>query len=85
MKNLSACPTNWHNVQVILHTDNEKGLMVEPVMWNGTDLELWQTWCMRRTENPQNVVRLHEVPQKDGPSMSYFDYARALTQMGHNK
>ena len=24
--------------------------------------ELWQTWCMRRTENPENVVRLHEVP-----------------------
>ena len=26
--------------------------------------ELWQTWCMRRTENPENVVQLHEAPQK---------------------
>ena len=26
--------------------------------------ELWQTWCMRWTENPENVVQLHEVPQK---------------------
>ena len=25
--------------------------------------ELWQTWCMRRTENPENVVQLHEAPQ----------------------
>lgn len=25
--------------------------------------ELWQTWCMRRTENPENVVRFHEAPQ----------------------
>ena len=28
--------------------------------------ELWQTWCMRRTENPENVVRIHKVPQEDG-------------------
>lgn len=27
------------------------------------NMELWQTWCMRRTENPENVVRLHEAPQ----------------------
>ena len=33
-----------------------------------TFLELWQTWCMRRTENPENVVRLHEVPPEDGLS-----------------
>ena len=25
-------------------------------------MEFWQTWCMRRTENPENVVRLHETP-----------------------
>ena len=31
--------------------------------FGATIRELWQTWCMRRTENPQNVVRLHEVPQ----------------------
>lgn len=24
--------------------------------------ELWQTWCMRGTENPDNVVRFHEAP-----------------------
>ena len=30
-----------------------------------TILELWQTWCMRGTENPENVVRLHEVPLKN--------------------
>ena len=29
-------------------------------------LELWQTWCMRRTENPENVVRIHEVPRRIG-------------------
>ena len=28
--------------------------------------ELWQTWCMRRTENPENVVRIHKVPQEGG-------------------
>ena len=28
--------------------------------------ELWQTWCMRRTENPENVVRIHKVPPEDG-------------------
>ncbi len=27
-------------------------------------LEFWQTWCMRRTENPENVVRIHKIPQK---------------------
>lgn len=27
-------------------------------------MELWQTWCMRWTENPVNVVRFHEVPLK---------------------
>ena len=24
-------------------------------------MEPWQTWCMRRTENPENVVRIHEA------------------------
>ena len=28
-------------------------------------MELWQTWCMRGTENPENVVRLHEAPLKN--------------------
>lgn len=27
--------------------------------------ELWQTWCMCGTENPENVVRLHEAPLKN--------------------
>ena len=27
------------------------------------DRELWQTWCMRKTENLENVVQLHEAPQ----------------------
>ena len=26
-------------------------------------LELWQTWCMRRTENPKNEVQFREAPQ----------------------
>ena len=26
--------------------------------------EIWQTWCMRRTENPKNVIRVHEFPLK---------------------
>ena len=34
--------------------------------------ELWQTWCMRRTENPENVVRIHEVPPEDGQIIAYF-------------
>ena len=25
-------------------------------------MELRQTWCMRRTENPENVVRIHKAP-----------------------
>lgn len=25
--------------------------------------DTWQTWCMRRTENPENVVRVHECPR----------------------
>lgn len=28
-----------------------------------TQTELRQTWCMRRTENPESVVRFHEAPQ----------------------
>ena len=28
-----------------------------------TNQELWQTWCMRRTENPKNEVQLLEAPQ----------------------
>ena len=30
-------------------------------------MEFWQTWCMRGTENPENVVRIHEIPQKYAP------------------
>jgi hypothetical protein len=30
-----------------------------------SQMELWQTRRMRRAENPENVVRLHEVPQKE--------------------
>lgn len=26
-------------------------------------MESWQTWCMRRTENPENVVRIHGTPR----------------------
>ena len=26
-------------------------------------MDLWQTWCMHGTENPTNVVRIHEGPQ----------------------
>ena len=26
-------------------------------------MDLWQTWCMRWTENPENVVQFHEGPQ----------------------
>ena len=29
---------------------------------SATIKELWQTWCMRWTENPVNMVRIHEVP-----------------------
>ena len=27
-------------------------------------MELWQTWCMRWTENPEKVVRLHPAPPR---------------------
>ena len=27
-----------------------------------TQKELWQSWSMRGTENPENVVQFHEVP-----------------------
>ena len=27
-------------------------------------MELWQTWCMRWTENPEKVVQLHPAPPK---------------------
>ena len=36
--------------------------------------ELWQTWCMRRTENPENVVRIHKVPPEDGLNPAYFEW-----------
>lgn len=36
---------------------------IEISFFLGTQTELWQTWCMRRTENPENVVRFHEAPQ----------------------
>lgn len=26
-------------------------------------MERWQTWCMRRTENPVKVIRFHLFPQ----------------------
>lgn len=29
---------------------------------NSVDLETWQTWCMRWTENPINEVRFLEFP-----------------------
>ena len=25
-------------------------------------MDTWQTWCMRRTDNPENGVRVHECP-----------------------
>ena len=31
-------------------------------------MEFWQTRCMRRTENPENVVRFHETPLHGGNS-----------------
>ena len=31
-------------------------------------MEFWQTRCMRRTENPENVVRFHEPPLHGGNS-----------------
>lgn len=31
-------------------------------------MEFWQIWYMRRTENPENVVRVHETPQHGGDS-----------------
>lgn len=34
--------------------------------------ELWQTWCMRGTENPDNVVRLHEAPLMESFMISPF-------------
>ena len=32
------------------------------IPWPPRQMELWQTWCMRWIEDPENVVRLHEVP-----------------------
>lgn len=26
-------------------------------------MDKWQTWCMRRTENPEKVIRFHSCPQ----------------------
>ena len=39
-------------------------------------LELWQTWCMRWTENPDNVVQLHEVPQENNEVFSSGNESR---------
>lgn len=33
-------------------------------------MDLWQTWCMHRTENPANVVRIREDPLNFRISMS---------------
>lgn len=30
-------------------------------------MDFWQIWYMRRTENPVNVVRVHEDPQNIVP------------------
>ena len=35
---------------------------IEVRILSGAQMEFWQTWCMRRTENPENVVRFHETP-----------------------
>ena len=35
---------------------------IEVRILSGAQMEFWQTRCMRRTENPENVVRFHETP-----------------------
>ena len=44
-------------MSLLHHCHGEKRCMIMNIY-----KELWQTWCMRRTENPENVVRLHEAP-----------------------
>lgn len=34
--------------------------------------ELWQTWCMRWTENPVNVVRIHEATLKQLSALKWL-------------
>ena len=38
-----------------------------------THLELWQTWCMRWTENPEKVVRLHPAPPRFGKRFLHWE------------
>lgn len=45
-------------------------------------MELWQTWCMRRTENPENVVQLHEAPLRE---LAEILEAPGLDREGGNK
>ena len=52
--------------------------------------ELWQTWCMRRTENPENVVQLHEAPQKtalwyNGSTTGFGSVSEGSTPSGATK
>ena len=49
---------NQHTANVPSCKASKVRILLPPLM------ELWQTWCMRRTENPENVVQLHEVPQE---------------------
>ena len=41
---------------------------IEVRILSGAQMEFWQTRCMRRTENPENVVRFHETPLHGGNS-----------------
>ena len=59
MKNVSV-------VQRIGHSPTKPEIEVRVL--TEIQMEFWQTWCMRRTENPENVVRLHETPQHGGNS-----------------
>ena len=52
--------------------------------------ELWQTWCMRRTENPENVVQLHEAPQEtalwyNGSTTGFGSVSEGSTPSGATK
>ena len=54
---------SW-SIALVLKTSRRKRLKGSNPLASAIK-ELWQTWCMRKTENLENVVRLHEVPLND--------------------
>ena len=58
----------WHDLFAIEETQTfaDSEVYRKGFQETAAQMDLWQTWCMRRTENPENVVRVHGGPLDKG-------------------